>query len=77
MVAERRRWRSTALCAALVIASAIPAIGGVHRAEVTVVDRVVDAASGTFGVRLALPTPDYALPAGLNCRVRFREESSP
>ena len=36
-----------------------------------VVDRVFDAASGTMGVRLELPNPDYALPAGLNCQVRF------
>jgi multidrug efflux pump subunit AcrA (membrane-fusion protein) len=40
-------------------------------ARVTVVDRVIDAASGTFGVRLALPNPGYRLPAGLRCRVRF------
>ena len=40
-------------------------------ARVTVVDRVVDAASGTFGVRLELPNPDYRLPAGLKCKVRF------
>jgi RND family efflux transporter MFP subunit len=46
-------------------------VGGVHEAVAVVVDRVVDAASGTFGVRLELPNPDYALPAGLKCRVRF------
>jgi RND family efflux transporter MFP subunit len=46
-------------------------VGGVHDAEVVVVDKVVDAASGTFGVRLQLPNPDYGLPAGLKCRVRF------
>lgn len=40
-------------------------------AEVTVVDRVVDAASGTFAVRLQLPNPKYQLPAGLKCRIRF------
>jgi RND family efflux transporter MFP subunit len=40
-------------------------------AAVTVVDPVVDAASGTFGVRLELPNPDHAIPAGLRCRVRF------
>ena len=34
-------------------------------------DRVVDAASGTFGVRLELPNPGYRLPAGLKCKVRF------
>lgn len=46
-------------------------IGGVHRARVTVVDRVFDTASGTFGVRLALPNPEGRLPAGLKCKVRF------
>jgi RND family efflux transporter MFP subunit len=48
-------------------------VGGAHQARVTVVDRVVDAASGTFGVRLELPNPDHALPAGVKCRVRFDE----
>ena len=46
-------------------------MGGVHRAKVTVVDQVVDAASGTFGVRLEMPNPQYRLPAGLKCKVRF------
>lgn len=46
-------------------------IGGTYDAEVTTVDRVFDAASGTFGVRLELPNPDYELPAGVRCRVRF------
>lgn len=46
-------------------------IGSVHTGYVTVVDRVVDAASGTFGVRLELPNPDYRLHSGLNCKVRF------
>ena len=40
-------------------------------AMVTVVDRVVDAASGTFGVRLEMPNPDNRLPAGLKCKARF------
>lgn len=40
-------------------------------AEVTVVDPVLDGASGTFGVRLRLPNPERELPAGLRCRVRF------
>jgi len=38
---------------------------------VTVVDHVLDAASGTFGVRLALPNPDFNLPAGIRCKVLF------
>jgi RND family efflux transporter MFP subunit len=46
-------------------------VGGDYRARVSVVDRVFDAASGTFGVRLELPNPDYNLPAGLRCRVQF------
>jgi RND family efflux transporter MFP subunit len=51
-------------------------IGGVYRAQVTVVDRVFDAASSTFGVRLELANPDYALPGGLRCRVRFLAEQA-
>lgn len=46
-------------------------IDGTYRAVVTVVDRVFDSASRTFGVRLELPNPNFKLPAGLNCRVRF------
>jgi len=46
-------------------------VGGAWPAKVTVVDRVIDAASGTFGVRLALPNHDLRLPAGLKCRVKF------
>ena len=45
-----------------------------YAAKVTIVDQVVDAASGTFGVRLELPNPDYKLPAGLKCKVVFLEE---
>jgi RND family efflux transporter MFP subunit len=42
-----------------------------QEASVTVVDRIVDAASGTFGVRLEMPNPDNRLPAGLKCKARF------
>ena len=51
-------------------------IGGHHQAQVTVVDRVFDAASSTFGVRLELPNPDYSLPAGMRCRIRFMPEQT-
>jgi RND family efflux transporter MFP subunit len=44
---------------------------GVQVASVTIVDRVVDATSGTFGVRLELPNADHAVPSGLRCRARF------
>ena len=46
-------------------------VGGLYKAKVIVVDRVVDAASGTFGVRLELPNPDYRLLPGLKCKVMF------
>jgi len=49
-----------------------PPVGGSYRTAVTVVDRVVDAASGTFGVRLELPNREGRLPAGVRCRVEFQ-----
>ena len=47
-------------------------IGGKYSAAVKVVDRVIDAASGTFGVRLELPNRERNIPAGARCRVRFK-----
>ena len=49
-------------------------VGQVYKARVKIVDRVVDAASGTFGVRLELPNPKYRLPAGLKCKVTFHQK---
>lgn len=46
-------------------------VGGLYKARVAVVDRVLDTASDTFGVRLELPNADHSIPAGLRCRVRF------
>jgi RND family efflux transporter MFP subunit len=46
-------------------------VGGGYQAKVTIVDRVIDAASGTYGIRLELPNQDYHLPAGLRCKVVF------
>ena len=40
-------------------------------AEVSIVDKVVDAASGTFGVRLELPNPGNFIPGGLRCSLIF------
>ena len=40
-------------------------------ARVAVVDRVINAASGTFGVRVELPNEKQLVPAGAKCRVRF------
>jgi len=49
-------------------------VGGSYLATVTVVDKVVDAASGTFGVRLELPNPSQRISAGVKCRVDFAPE---
>ena len=46
-------------------------IGGEFTATVSLVERIIDASSGTFGVRLVLPNPDRSLPAGLRCKVQF------
>jgi RND family efflux transporter MFP subunit len=43
-------------------------------ATVESIDRVADAASGTYGIRLILPNPDYQIPAGLRCQVSFLPE---
>jgi hypothetical protein len=46
-------------------------VGGNYPARVEVVDKMLDAASGTFGVRLRLPNPGNKIPAGVKCRVKF------
>ena len=46
-------------------------IGGKYIARVVIVDQVIDAASGTFGIRLELPNNKYKIPAGLRCQVEF------
>jgi len=67
--------------------SMLPGIKAGHRAEVRpetpvqgtftgrvkIVDKVMDAASGTFGVRIELANPTQSIPAGLKCQVRFLE----
>ena len=49
-------------------------VSGSYVAVVDVVDRVFDAASGSFGVRLTLPNKNGALPAGHRCKVTFVPE---
>ncbi len=50
-------------------------VGGSYQAKVVVVDQVFDAASNTIGVRLELPNPNFTLPAGVHCSVRFGSHS--
>ena len=54
----------------------IPA-GSVYRAAVKVIDKLLDAASGTFGVRLELPNPQGKLPAGIRCSANFPGINAP
>jgi RND family efflux transporter MFP subunit len=48
-----------------------PPIGGKYAATIQVVDKVIDAASATFAVRVELPNTTYALPAGIRCKATF------
>ncbi|WP_418315728.1 efflux RND transporter periplasmic adaptor subunit [Piscinibacter sakaiensis] len=54
-------------------ANVVPELPGaaLQTARVSMVDKVVDAASNTFRVHLELPNPDGALPAGLRCKAEF------
>ena len=47
---------------------------GEHNAKVILVDRIIDPASNTFRVRLELPNPDNALPAGVRCKVAIGDQ---
>jgi multidrug efflux pump subunit AcrA (membrane-fusion protein) len=49
-----------------------PPLTGTYTALITVVDRVVDSASGTFRVRMELANPTGSIPAGVKCSVEFR-----
>ena len=44
-------------------------------ARVSMIDKVVDAASNTFRVHLSLPNPKGALPAGLRCKAEFANQA--
>jgi RND family efflux transporter MFP subunit len=50
-----------------------PLIRGAEKqtSSVVVVDKVIDAASNTFGVRLELANADHAIPGGIRCDINF------
>ena len=54
-----------------------PPIENTYKATISVVDRVFDPASGTFGVRLTLPNPGNTLPGGQRCKVSFAFDDKP
>lgn len=53
--------------------SVVPDLPGARAltARVVMVDKVIDPASNTFRVQLALPNPNLSLPAGLRCKADF------
>jgi membrane fusion protein, multidrug efflux system len=50
---------------------------GEYQAKVTIVDRIIDPASGTFRVRAELPNPDGKLPSGLRCQMSLAGGAAP
>jgi RND family efflux transporter MFP subunit len=50
-----------------------PPVNGTYDADIEVVDKVIDAASGTFGILATVPNPEYKLPAGIQCTIEFSE----
>lgn len=47
-----------------------------YSARVEQVDKVIDAPSNTFGIRLSIPNPRLELPSGLKCKVSFPDVKS-
>ena len=76
VIMPSRFYDSLSVGAPAVIRPEVPA-GSEYEAAVTVIDRVMDAASGTFVVRLELPNPDNKLPAGTRCRASFASIDGP
>lgn len=53
-----------------------PEIGGQPQtAPITVIDRLMDPGSSTFGVRLELSNSDHAIPGGQRCEIAFTTNS--
>lgn len=63
-------YASTFLGQAVVVRPDAP-VSGQYTTTITVVDRVFDTASRTFGVQAELPNPDGVLPAGHRCLLEF------
>ncbi|MCG7920534.1 MAG: efflux RND transporter periplasmic adaptor subunit [Candidatus Thiodiazotropha lotti] len=49
-------------------------VGGNHQAVVKIVDPILDAASGTFRIRLEIPNDSFKLTSGLRCQVKFLDK---
>lgn len=59
-----------------IAAQVTPETGQRFSAKVTVIDTVLDSATGTFGVRLEVPNSDHAIRAGQRCRLSFNTVQS-
>ena len=68
LVMPASRWGSVAPGDAVALSPELPQASTVL-ARVTHIDKMIDAASNTFRVRLSLPNPGNRLPAGARCRV--------
>jgi multidrug efflux pump subunit AcrA (membrane-fusion protein) len=68
IVMPASRWGSVAVNQSLSVVPELPGAGSMA-ARVTHVDKIIDAASNTFRVRLSLPNPGNRLPAGARCKV--------
>jgi hypothetical protein len=51
-------------------------VGGRYVGSVKIIDKLVDAASGTFGVFLEIANPKLDVPAGVKCRAEFPIEGN-
>lgn len=68
LVMPATRWGSVAVGDSVPIVPELPGANAL-KAQVSHIDKIIDAASNTFRVRLALPNPGNRLPAGARCRV--------
>ncbi len=68
LVMPAHRWGSVAPGDSVALVPELPQASAVL-ARVTHIDKMIDAASNTFRVRLMLPNPGNRLPAGARCRV--------
>lgn len=68
LVLPANRWGSVAAGDRVGVTPELPGAVALS-ARVTHIDKVIDAGSNTFRVRLALPNPDDKLPAGARCKV--------